>query len=62
MVFDLIRSMFIKKIIYIFEFIGVGYTRKPPIYLQHNDKIEIEIEQIGTLTNLVEYENHNSKL
>ncbi|CAB4380407.1 hypothetical protein RhiirA5_356113 [Rhizophagus irregularis] len=41
---------------------GVGYTRKPPIYLQHNDKIEIEIEQIGTLTNLVEYENHNSKL
>ena len=44
--------------------IGVGFIRKPPIYLQHNDKIEVEIDQIGTLTNVVEYENqiHNSKL
>jgi acylpyruvate hydrolase len=30
---------------------GVGYTRAPRVYLQHNDVIEIEIENIGILKN-----------
>ena len=32
---------------------GVGMGRKPPVYLQAGDEIKIEIEQIGTLTNVV---------
>jgi 2-keto-4-pentenoate hydratase/2-oxohepta-3-ene-1,7-dioic acid hydratase in catechol pathway len=30
---------------------GVGAARKPPIFLQHGDRVEVEIEQIGTLSN-----------
>ena len=30
---------------------GVGVFRKPPIFMQHNDLIEIEITGIGTLKN-----------
>jgi 2-keto-4-pentenoate hydratase/2-oxohepta-3-ene-1,7-dioic acid hydratase in catechol pathway len=30
---------------------GVGYVLSPPVYLQHNDIIEIEIEKIGRLKN-----------
>jgi len=32
---------------------GVGFTRKPPVYLQPGDVVEIEIEGIGTLKNPV---------
>jgi acylpyruvate hydrolase len=30
---------------------GVGFARKPPIFMQAGDVCEIEIEQIGTLRN-----------
>lgn len=30
---------------------GVGYARKPPIWMKPGDRIEIEIEGIGTLAN-----------
>ena len=32
---------------------GVGYVRKPPIFLKPGDIVEIEIEGIGTLRNPV---------
>jgi 2-keto-4-pentenoate hydratase/2-oxohepta-3-ene-1,7-dioic acid hydratase in catechol pathway len=32
---------------------GVGFTRKPPVYLQPGDNVEIEIEGIGILRNPV---------
>lgn len=32
---------------------GVGFARKPPVWLKSGDTIEIEIEKIGTLTNPV---------
>ncbi|CAK4818536.1 unnamed protein product [Aphanomyces euteiches] len=32
---------------------GVGYTRKPPLYLKPGDKVEIRIEHIGSLVNYV---------
>ena len=32
---------------------GVGFTRKPPIYLRDGDVVEIEIEHIGTIVNKV---------
>lgn len=32
---------------------GVGFARKPPVYLADGDTIEIEIEGIGTLSNPV---------
>lgn len=32
---------------------GVGFTRKPPIFLKSGDKVEVEIEGVGTLTNRV---------
>jgi 2-keto-4-pentenoate hydratase/2-oxohepta-3-ene-1,7-dioic acid hydratase in catechol pathway len=33
---------------------GVGMARKPPIFLQDGDMVEIEIERIGTLRNPVQ--------
>lgn len=30
---------------------GVGYARKPPVYLKEGDVITIEVEGLGTLTN-----------
>ena len=30
---------------------GVGYARKPPVFLREGDQIEIEIEGIGKATN-----------
>lgn len=30
---------------------GVGYARKPPIFMQEGDSISVEIEGLGTLTN-----------
>ena len=32
---------------------GVGYARKPPLFLREGDRIEVEIEKIGTVTNIV---------
>jgi 2-keto-4-pentenoate hydratase/2-oxohepta-3-ene-1,7-dioic acid hydratase in catechol pathway len=32
---------------------GVGYTRKPPRFLEHGDEVSVEIERVGTLTNPV---------
>lgn len=32
---------------------GVGFARKPPVYLRAGDTVSIEIEKIGTLTNPV---------
>ena len=32
---------------------GVGFSRKPPIYLKNDDVCEIDIERIGVLTNPV---------
>ncbi|PKN33850.1 MAG: 5-carboxymethyl-2-hydroxymuconate isomerase [Deltaproteobacteria bacterium HGW-Deltaproteobacteria-19] len=36
---------------------GVGFTRKPPIFLHAGDTVSVEIERIGTLTNPVFHEN-----
>lgn len=35
---------------------GVGFARKPPVYLKHGDMIEIELEGIGVLSNPVQDE------
>ena len=35
---------------------GVGFARKPPLYMKHGDICEIEIEGIGVLRNTVEDE------
>ncbi|MGB5762094.1 MAG: fumarylacetoacetate hydrolase family protein [Sedimenticolaceae bacterium] len=32
---------------------GVGFARKPPVYLAEGDVIEISIDGIGTLSNPV---------
>ena len=32
---------------------GVGFTRKPPIFLEPGDEVTVEIERIGALTNPV---------
>lgn len=32
---------------------GVGYARKPPVWMQPGDTIEIEIERIGVLSNVI---------
>ncbi|MDO8302820.1 MAG: fumarylacetoacetate hydrolase family protein, partial [Sedimentisphaerales bacterium] len=32
---------------------GVGYARKPPVYLRAGDTMAVEIESIGTLENYV---------
>jgi 2-keto-4-pentenoate hydratase/2-oxohepta-3-ene-1,7-dioic acid hydratase in catechol pathway len=32
---------------------GVGFARKPPVYLKSGDSVSIEIDKIGTLTNPV---------
>ncbi|MCM8811384.1 MAG: fumarylacetoacetate hydrolase family protein, partial [Candidatus Omnitrophica bacterium] len=32
---------------------GVGFTRKPPVFLREGDIVEIEIEKIGRLKNFV---------
>jgi len=36
---------------------GVGFARKPPVFLKPGDIIEIEIDGIGTLRNPVKREN-----
>ena len=32
---------------------GVGFTRKPPVFLRNGDRTEVEIENIGVLRNSV---------
>lgn len=32
---------------------GVGFARKPPVFLKHGDEMEVEIEKIGILNNPV---------
>jgi 2-keto-4-pentenoate hydratase/2-oxohepta-3-ene-1,7-dioic acid hydratase in catechol pathway len=32
---------------------GVGFTRQPPLFLKSGDRVSVEIEKIGTLTNPV---------
>ena len=34
---------------------GVGYTRKPPVWLSDGDTITVSIESLGQLTNRVVY-------
>ncbi|MEN6319245.1 MAG: fumarylacetoacetate hydrolase family protein [Syntrophaceae bacterium] len=41
---------------------GVGFTRKPPIYLRDGDTIIIEIEKIGKLINPVRKEEHGKNV
>lgn len=35
---------------------GVGYARKPPIWMKHGDTVEIEVPGLGKLTNTVQDE------
>jgi len=35
---------------------GVGYARKPPVWMKHGDTVEIEVEGLGKLTNTVQDE------
>lgn len=35
---------------------GVGYARKPPVFMKAGDRIEIEIERLGVLSNTIEDE------
>lgn len=32
---------------------GVGFARKPPVFMKSGDKVEVEIERVGTLANLI---------
>ena len=40
---------------------GVGYARKPPVFLREGDRIEVEIEKIGTIANVVARRNGSLK-
>jgi 2-keto-4-pentenoate hydratase/2-oxohepta-3-ene-1,7-dioic acid hydratase in catechol pathway len=35
---------------------GVGFTRRPPLFLKKGDTVSVDIEKIGTLTNRIEKE------
>jgi 2-keto-4-pentenoate hydratase/2-oxohepta-3-ene-1,7-dioic acid hydratase in catechol pathway len=35
---------------------GVGQSRKPPLWMKHGDRVEVELEGVGTLINTVEDE------
>jgi 2-keto-4-pentenoate hydratase/2-oxohepta-3-ene-1,7-dioic acid hydratase in catechol pathway len=37
---------------------GVGFARKPPVYLKGGDVIEVEIEGLGVLSNPVIATDH----
>lgn len=39
---------------------GVGFKRKPPIFLKHGDVISVEVECLGTLTNPVADEKRDA--
>lgn len=38
---------------------GVGFTRKPPVFLEHGTVVEVEIEKIGILQNAVVFEGRD---
>ncbi|PKN28754.1 MAG: 5-carboxymethyl-2-hydroxymuconate isomerase [Deltaproteobacteria bacterium HGW-Deltaproteobacteria-21] len=40
---------------------GVGYVRKPPVYLKAGDRVEIRIERIGSLINPVTEEGREQR-
>ena len=40
---------------------GVGYTQTPPLWLQHGDVVECEIENIGILQNKIEFEHYQEE-
>lgn len=40
---------------------GVGFARKPPVWLKAGDQLEIEIERLGTLQNSVEDEPESAE-
>ena len=35
---------------------GVGFKRKPPIFMKEGDKVEVEISEIGILSNIIKDE------
>jgi 2-keto-4-pentenoate hydratase/2-oxohepta-3-ene-1,7-dioic acid hydratase in catechol pathway len=35
---------------------GVGFKRNPPVFMKNGDEIEVEISEIGILSNVVEDE------
>ena len=35
---------------------GVGFKRNPPIYMKHGDRVEVEISDVGILSNLIDDE------
>jgi len=35
---------------------GVGYARKPPVWMKHGDSIEVEVAGLGVLGNSVQDE------
>jgi 2-keto-4-pentenoate hydratase/2-oxohepta-3-ene-1,7-dioic acid hydratase in catechol pathway len=35
---------------------GVGFTRKPPVFLRHGDTVRVTVEGVGSVTNRVVYE------
>ena len=37
---------------------GVGYARKPPVWMQPGDRIEIEIDGVGLLSNPIAQETN----
>jgi 2-keto-4-pentenoate hydratase/2-oxohepta-3-ene-1,7-dioic acid hydratase in catechol pathway len=40
---------------------GIGWARKPPIFMQAGDVCEVEIEQVGLLSNLIANEGINNR-
>jgi 2-keto-4-pentenoate hydratase/2-oxohepta-3-ene-1,7-dioic acid hydratase in catechol pathway len=37
---------------------GVGYGRKPPVFLRTGDRMTVDIERIGSLGNPIEENGH----
>ena len=35
---------------------GVGFKRKPPVFMKEGDKVEVEIESVGLLSNVIKNE------
>jgi 2-keto-4-pentenoate hydratase/2-oxohepta-3-ene-1,7-dioic acid hydratase in catechol pathway len=40
---------------------GVGFARKPPVFLRDGDVMEVEVEGLGVLSNPVVTEPHGSR-
>ena len=37
---------------------GVGFKRKPPVFLKDGDKVDVEISEIGLLSNIIKEEKN----